>query len=330
MPLTDDELATQLAFFLTDQPPDEALLAAARAGTLRANLAGHVDTLLASPAARDWLRTIIETYFELNTLPGVRVDADKFPFFSPALAADLGIESRMFLDDALWNGDLTDLLLSRRAFLNSNLATMVYAVPAPPGATPTTFVQTTLPADRRSGLLTNAALLTTRPHIHATNFVVPRGLLVSTVLLCMPHPGPDMPGSVAFDRQTTARQQVEMRAALPACSACHAQLDPYGLALENYDDFGRYRTIDERRPSDRRARHAARRDRRRRRGERRGARPEAGDQSRFHELHGENDAAVRAGRSRHQRRGAAAPAAGRVRDRRRRPAVPGRQRKDLH
>ena len=36
-----------------------------------------------------------------------------------------------------------------------------------------------------------------------------------------------------------------MRAALPACSACHAQLDPYGLALENYDTFGRYRTVDD-------------------------------------------------------------------------------------
>ena len=118
-------------------------------------------------------------------------------------------------------------------------------VTAPPGATPTSFVQTTLPADRRSGLLTNAALLTTRPNIQANNFVVPRGLLVSTVLLCMPHPGPDMPGSAAFDRQTTARQQVELRAAQPACSVCHAQFDPYGLALENYDDFGRYRTVDE-------------------------------------------------------------------------------------
>ena len=245
IPLSDDELATQLAFFLTDQPPDDTLLAAARAGTLRANLAAHVDALLASPTARGWLRGIIETYLQLNTLPEVRVDADKPPFFSPALAADLGIESRMFLDDALWSGNLTDLLLSRRAFLNSNLATMVYMVPAPPGATPTSFVQTTLPADLRSGLLTNAALLTTRPNIQANNFVVPRGLLVSTVLLCMPHPGPDMPGSAAFDRQSTARQQVDVRAAQPACSACHAQFDPYGLALENYDDFGRYRTVDE-------------------------------------------------------------------------------------
>ena len=237
IPLTEDELATQLAFFLTDRPPDANVLAAARAGTLRANLAGHVDALLATVAARDWLGRIIATYLRLNTLPELSID--------PALAADLGTESRLFLDDALWSGNLTDLLLSRRAFLNTNLATMIYMVAAPPGATPTTFVQTTLPADKRAGVLTNAALLTSRPRVQADNLVVPRGLLVSTVLLCMPHPGPDMPGSAGFDRQTTARQQVEMRAAQPACSACHAQFDPYGLALDNYDDFGRYRTIDD-------------------------------------------------------------------------------------
>ncbi len=178
-------------------------------------------------------------------MPELTIDPVKFPLYSSVLAADLGVESRRFLDDALWSGNLTDLLLSRRAFLNTNLATMIYMVAPPPGATPTNFVQTTLPADKRSGLLTNAALLTSRPHVQADNLVVPRGLLVSTVLLCMPHPGPDMPGSAGFDRQTTARQQVAMRAAVPVCSACHAQFDPYGLALENYDDFGRYRTVDE-------------------------------------------------------------------------------------
>ena len=169
-----------------------------------------MDTLLASPTARDWLRTIIETYLQLNTLPVVPIDPDKFPFFTPALASDLGIESRMFLDDALWNGNLTDLLLSRTAFLNSNLATMIYMVPVPLGATPTTFVQTTLPADQRAGLLTNAALLTTRPRVQAPSLVVPRGLLVAMTLLCMPHPGPDIPGrSHSGSQQQTSRQQVE-------------------------------------------------------------------------------------------------------------------------
>ena len=249
IPLTDQELASALAFFLTDLPPDDKLRAAATAGILRVNLATEVGTLLASQVARDWLRTIVATYLQLNRLPAVTVDANAFPLFTPALLADLGVEGDMFLDETLWNGTLTDLLLSRTAFLNTNLAQFIYGVPAPAGATATTFVRTTLPADQRSGLLTDPALLTTRARVDGHGLVVPRGLLVDTVLLCMPDPGPDMPGPVdptakPFAMQTS-REQVAIRAAQPACSACHAQFDPYGLALDNYDNLGRYRTVDD-------------------------------------------------------------------------------------
>jgi hypothetical protein len=249
IPLTEPELATHLAFFLTDQPPDESLIAAASAGTLRANLPAQVDRLLASPIARDWLRVIMETYLGINTLPNAPVDAGKFPIFTPSLVADMGIEARKFLDNTLWNGNLTDLLLSRTAFLNSTLASSLYAVAVPADANATTFIQTTLPADQRSGLLTNAGFLTSRARPDGRNLVVPRGKLVSSVLLCLSVPSP--PADVhAFPPpdpsvQQTSQEQVAARAAVPLCNSCHAQLDPYGLALENYDNLGRYRVVDD-------------------------------------------------------------------------------------
>jgi hypothetical protein len=209
VPLTDAELASHLAFFLADQPPGDTLLAAANGKTLRANLAAHVDALLASQASRDWLRTIIETYLTLNQLPAANIDPTVFPVFSPALAQDMGVESRKFLDNALWNGVLTDLLLSRTAFLNATLAANVYGVPVPGGATATSFVQTTLPADQRSGLLTNAGFLTTRSGPDPSALAVPRGMFIASALLCMPDPG------------------------------------DFGVALDNYDALGRFRTVDE-------------------------------------------------------------------------------------
>jgi hypothetical protein len=248
IPLTDAELATQLSFFLTDQPPDQTLLAAADAGALRANLALHVDAILAMQPARDWLRTIIETYFQTNRLPRVPVDPNQFPLFTAALAADMSVDTRKFLDEVLWNGSLTDLLLSRTAFVNTSLAANIYGITVPAGATATTFVQTTLPAEQRSGLLTNAGFLTAHATVDGQSMLAPRGLLVDTVLLCMPDPGAD--ARRLADAQT-GQQQVALRAAQPACNSCHAQFDPYGLALENYDDIGRYRTIDgEGRPID--------------------------------------------------------------------------------
>jgi hypothetical protein len=214
IPLTDQELATQLAFFLTDQPPDPNLLVAANTGTLRANLAATVDTLLATPAAHNWLRAIVETYVGINRLPTVAVDPGKFPTFGPTLVSDMGTEAHKFLDDALWNGILTDLLLSRTTFLNTNLADNIYMVSVPAGASATDFGRTLLPGEQRSGLLTSAAFLTSRATFDGQDLVPARGVLVATVLLCMPQASDD-----------------------PS--------DPYGLALGNYDNLGRYRTVDD-------------------------------------------------------------------------------------
>jgi len=111
----------------------------------------------------------------------------------------------------------------------------------PAGATATNFVQTTLPASQRSGLLTNPGFLTAHATSSGQN-IVARGLLVDMVLLCMPNPGADTRGPA--DPAQTGQQQVAMRAAQPACNSCHAQFDAYGLALENYDNIGRFRTTD--------------------------------------------------------------------------------------
>ena len=72
------ELASSLSFYLTDLPPDDMLVAAASAGTLRAKLATHVDRILSSDV-KDWLTaTVMETYFTLNQLPGASpIDSGK-------------------------------------------------------------------------------------------------------------------------------------------------------------------------------------------------------------------------------------------------------------
>ena len=68
-------------------------------------------------------------------------------------------EAKRFMNEILWNGKVMDLITSRKTFLNYNLATMIYQVPPPAGTSAAdgmAFGETTLPADQRSGLLTNA------------------------------------------------------------------------------------------------------------------------------------------------------------------------------
>jgi hypothetical protein len=38
---------------------------------------------------------------------------------------------------------------------------------------------------------------------------------------------------------------MEQHRSSPACFSCHATVEPYGLALENFDPVGRWRTINE-------------------------------------------------------------------------------------
>jgi hypothetical protein len=252
--LTDAELASNLSFFLTDRPPDDALMADVNAGALRAHLGAHVDRILATAAARDWLTHVMQTYFFLNQLPGTLIDATKFPIVEGgALYADLAVESRLFLNDVMWNGKVTDLLTSRKAFLSSNLASMIYRVPIPAGATATRFVETTLPDDERAGLLTNAGFITTRARATGVGFI-PRALAVKGLFTCIETASEgDSPGVTgALLREAalllptqTPQEQVAFRAARAACASCHASFDPYGLVLESYDVVGRHRTVDD-------------------------------------------------------------------------------------
>jgi hypothetical protein len=69
-------------------------------------------------------------------------------------------------------------------------------------------------------------------------------------MLCVTLPAP--PDTIPLNdsptksyAEQTSQEQVAFRAARPVCNTCHSQFDPYGLALDNYDDIGRYRTIDD-------------------------------------------------------------------------------------
>ena len=48
----------------------------------------------------------------------------------------------------------------------------------------------------------------------------------------------------------TARQQLEIHRKNPPCSTCHKIMDPVGLALENFDAVGAWRTAENGTPID--------------------------------------------------------------------------------
>ena len=102
------------------------------------------------------------------------------------------------------------------------------------------------PENRRGGLLTMGAVLglTSDGTRHRP---VHRGVWLSEVVLGKPPPPP--PANVpAIEPPTPQSPKATLRDKLEAhrknanCAACHAKIDPLGLAFENYDAIGRWRT----------------------------------------------------------------------------------------
>ena len=261
IPLTPYEMATQLSFFLSDGPPDAPLLAAAAANQLStpAQIGAQVDRLLGTTAVQTNLSFAMFVFFKLHLLDNVVIDPSKVPasVFNMGVENAMFTEGQMFLGDVLWNGGkVDDLITSTSTFVNTDLANNIYKVPVPSGATQSNFVKTSLPADQRSGMMTLAPFITSRARTDLGS-VVSRGLVVDETMMCqlIPPPPDNLSAQIAAAKKNLATQTPHQQAAVRddpgvVCHNCHANFDPYGLVLENYDVVGVYRTVAEYGPVD--------------------------------------------------------------------------------
>ena len=167
----------------------------------------------------------------------------------------------------IWNedGKLATLLTAPFSMLNARLAGFYGVAETVPGGR---AAQGDLPGPGSApGIFTLGALQATLAKDNDTDAVA-RGRFLREVLLCQPLPEPPANLNVVPpppDGKRTMRERLAHHSADPTCAACHALMDPLGLAFEIYDGIGRYRT-DGPGQADRRRRQA---DRRRARGGRR-------------------------------------------------------------
>jgi hypothetical protein len=148
---------------------------------------------------------------------------------------------RFFADIAAGKRPLNELLTTTSGYVNDRLAKH-YGVAAVGSTTP---VFSPLPAER-GGLLSQASILTVLAHPKESAPVL-RGKWILNQLLCqeMPPPPPDVPQEPAATAGQSRRERLAAHRAMPVCKSCHDLMDPLGLALENYDGVGHYRTLDQ-------------------------------------------------------------------------------------
>jgi hypothetical protein len=250
-PLTPYELASQLSYFLTDGPPDEALLGAAAQNMLATpeQIGPHVDRLLALPASRLNLQAGVVASLGVSRVLTVVIDPAKVPEFNAGVAASMFHETELLIKDVLWNGGkVPELVTSRKAFVNAQLAPL-YGVAAPTTLDADGFGLVNLP-ETRSGLLTSLGFLTSRSRPDGQS-VVGRGLSVNDTILCQQNPvfpenlADQISAVVMMQGELSEREKADYRGSTAPCVGCHPSFDPFGISLENFDTIGRYRTMDE-------------------------------------------------------------------------------------
>jgi hypothetical protein len=111
------------------------------------------------------------------------------------------------------------------------------------------------PGDPRAGILSEISFVGLHSHPGLASAVL-RGKALREVILCQPVPDP--PPNVSFKLvldthnpvYKTARERLTAHITNPVCAGCHRLMDPMGLAMENFDSDGSYRTQENGAPID--------------------------------------------------------------------------------
>ncbi|HVY26178.1 MAG TPA: DUF1588 domain-containing protein [Polyangiaceae bacterium] len=239
----DYALASRLSFLLINDGPDDELLQTAAKGTLREpqQLAQQLERLYATSVGVG-LKQFFSEYLELDNAGLL-----DFPSSTPAndklIAAGMRGEVLALARDAIAPGaDFRRLFTTRSTYVNGPLAEL-YGLA---GVTGSALAPVTLPeSSHRGGLLTTGAFLTAegaQDRTKPTN----RGFYVQVRLMCtrVPDPPDNVPqlDAAGDPVATSVRQVLELHRSQPSCAACHALMDPIGVGMEDFDQFGRYRT----------------------------------------------------------------------------------------
>jgi hypothetical protein len=245
--LTDLELASRLSFFLWNTGPDEELLTLATANGLTkpGALQKQVKRMLADPRASSLVTSFAMKWLNLTNLDQVIPDPVLFPGFTDQLRNDFSKEAEAFIGSVFSDDrSVVELLTGDYTFVNEQLA-QHYGISGVRGPQ---FRKVSLTEKERFGLLGKGAVLLRTSYGDRTSPVL-RGAWVLDKLLGTP-PTPPPPNTAtdlsqkAGEPPKTVRARLEQHRDKATCRMCHGVIDPTGLALENFDAIGQWRTKD--------------------------------------------------------------------------------------
>ena len=238
--ISDRELARRLAAFLWSSIPDAQLQRKAEKGNLKQSdiLEAEVKRMLMDVRSNRFVRHFVEQWLDLDGLQSVSHITDQ------NLLKAMQEEPIAFFQEVLRsNSSIFDFIHSDYALVNERLASH-YKIRDIRGSH---FQKVSIePELNRGGLLTGSAVLAMNSDGKDSN-PLKRGVWMLESILGdpPPPPPPNVPEVDLADpeiQKMTLKERIADHRSNPACYSCHARIDPWGIAFENYDAFGSYRT----------------------------------------------------------------------------------------
>ncbi|MAL61374.1 MAG: hypothetical protein CL563_00030 [Alphaproteobacteria bacterium] len=243
--LNEHELASRLSYFLWSSMPDNTLLSKANERKLNGpELKKQVDRMLSDARIERFVDDFSRQWLQLHRVGMFPPDKKLYPTYDDWLETSMAHEPVEFFRELLSNNlPIESLLDSDWTMANARLCDF-YGLPEPtkPG-----FQRVSLkPEHNRGGLLTMGGVLglTSDGTRHRP---VHRGVWLSETIFNKTPPPP--PANVdpiepvpPQGEKITIRQRMEAHTRDPNCAACHKSIDPLGLAFDQYDAIGQWRT----------------------------------------------------------------------------------------
>jgi hypothetical protein len=247
--ISSQDLANRLSYFLWATAPDDELMSLAAQDLLfdEETLNAQVSRMLLDRRAERLGTSFAAQWLGFDALgTRLRLDPIDNPWCTDSLMDSMRAETSLFINDLIRNDrPLQELLTADYTFLNEELANH-YEVQEVYNIEGDEMRRVTLEDRNRGGILGQGSLMAITSHPGETSPVL-RGFWVLDTILGTPPPPPPPSVQGEFDekiqrnRRLTQREKLEMHRADKSCAACHDEMDPLGLSLQNFDYFGRWR-----------------------------------------------------------------------------------------
>ena len=253
--LDNYDLASRLSFFLWGSIPDDTLLELAGSGELAKSAvrAAQVNRMLASPKLKRFCDSFPSQWLQLDRIVSAVPDEIKYKDFFYAspnyrTTMDMMMEPLLLFETVLIeNRSILEFIDSNYAYRSGRLRSWYGQKDAGKAGGPVTlqFKRQPVTDRRQGGVITTAAVMTMTSGPDETKPITRGAWIAGVIFNAPPEPPPaDVPPlekPKATDKKLTMRERFASHRERADCAGCHAKLDPFGFALENFDPVGRWR-----------------------------------------------------------------------------------------